>query len=253
MIVDRRHVVMGIACLAAAGSAMALKPRRRLSLGGDTKLDAVIPRRFGGWTEQPTEALITPEDEDGLAARLYSQVVGRLYVNGEGAMVMLLIAYGDTQNDLLQLHRPEVCYPAFGFAITGSGKTQIPLAHNVAIPARALTASSAQRVEQILYWSRIGEHLPTDGREQRLAKLEDQFAGIVPDGILVRISVIDEDAAEGLALNRSFAMELMNAIPASNRPMLIGTDAATRLAALRQRTLKQSDDRALMTGSAHDG
>lgn len=230
MIVDRRHAIMGIACLAAAGSALALKPRRRLSLGGDAQLDDFIPRRFAGWVEQPTDALITPEDEDSLASRLYSQVVGRLYVNNADTMVMLLIAYGDTQNDLLQLHRPEVCYPAFGFTITQSSRARIPLAHNVAIPARALTASSAQRVEQILYWTRIGEHLPTDGREQRIAKFEDQFAGIVSDGILVRISVMNEDAVEGLALNRSFAVDLMNAIPARNRSMLVGTSAASRLA-----------------------
>jgi EpsI family protein len=144
-------------------------------------------------------------------------------------MVMLLIAYGDTQNDLLQLHRPEACYPAFGFAITGSRKTLVPLANGVFVPARALTASSAQRVEQILYWTRIGEHLPTDGREQRIAKLEDQLAGIVPDGVLVRISMIADDAEQGLALNRAFATDLMKAIPARNRSMLIGTSAANRL------------------------
>lgn len=252
MIVGRRHAIMGLACLVAAGSAMALKPRKRLSLGGDTQLDAIIPRRFGGWTEQPTDALVTPEDEDSLATRLYSQTVGRLYVNDEGTMIMLLIAYGDTQNDLLQLHRPEVCYPAFGFAITQSGKVQVPLARDVAIPSRALTASSTNRIEQILYWTRIGEHLPTDGREQRVAKLEDQFAGVVPDGILVRISVITEDAAEGLALNRSFASDLMKAIPARNWPMLIGTNSAARLAGALE-TMSALPGTSSLTGNVHDG
>jgi len=245
IVIGRRHAIMGIACVAAAGSAAVLKPRRRLSLGGNTKLEAIIPRRFADWTEQPTDALVTPEDEDSLAARLYSQVVGRLYVNGAGAMVMMLIAYGDTQNDLLQLHRPEVCYPAFGFAITQSSKIPVPLTNGVDIPARALTASSAQRVEQILYWTRIGEHLPTDGREQRVAKLEDQFAGVIPDGILVRISMIGDDAAEGLALNRNFAADLIAAIPTQNRPMLVGTSVAARLATstLRPRNTNSFDVR----------
>lgn len=229
MIVGRRHAIMGLACLAAAGSAMALKPRRRMSLGGDAVLDEVIPRRFAGWTEQPTDALITPEDEDSLAARLYSQIVGRLYVNDAGAMVMLLIAYGDTQNDLLQLHRPEICYPAFGFTIARSFKARIPLAGSIAIPARALTASSPQRVEQILYWTRIGKHLPTDGREQRIAKLEDQFAGVVPDGILVRISMIGDSPTEGLDLNRRFARDLISAVPARDRAMLVGTEISRGL------------------------
>lgn len=229
MIVSRRHAVMGLACLGAAGGAWALKPRHRLSLANGIKLDRAIPSRFAGWSEQPTDALIKPDDEDSLATRLYSQVVGRLYTRDSGAMVMLLVAYGDTQNDLLQLHRPEVCYPAFGFDILQSRKTAIPLSPAVAIPARALTASSSQRTEQILYWTRIGEHLPTDNDEQRLAKLDDQFAGIIPDGILVRISMIGDDAADALQINRHFARDLIYAVPAVHRAALIGSSAAKAL------------------------
>lgn len=229
MIVTRRHALMGIVCMGAAGAALALKPRRRLSLAGSVKLDQIIPRRFAGWTEQPSNALIRPDDEDDLAARLYSQVVGRVYAHSSGAAVMLLIAYGDTQNDLLQLHRPEVCYPAFGFQVEDSRKVAIPLASAVSLPARGLTATSTQRTEQILYWTRIGEHLPTDNREQRMAKLEDQFAGIIPDGVLVRLSLVSDNAAEALAINRRFASDMIYAIPAANRAMLIGTQAAQAL------------------------
>jgi EpsI family protein len=206
-----------------------LKPRRQLSLAGNNKLESVIPHRFGGWEAQPTDALVTPEEDGGLTARLYSQVVGRLYVNQSGDMIMLLIAYGDTQNDLLQLHRPEVCYPAFGFRIEDSAPVAIPLTNAVAIPGRALTASSPQRIEQILYWTRIGEHLPTDGRAQRIAKLSDQLAGVIPDGILVRVSTITDDPREGLILNRRFAADLMTAVPVKARPMLVGTPASAKL------------------------
>lgn len=229
MMIGRRHALMGLACLVAAGSAAALTPRRRLSLAAGMKLDAAIPRRFAGWQEQQTDALITPEEEGSLAARLYGQIVGRLYVDPSGEMVMMLIAYGGTQNDLLQLHRPEVCYPAFGFSIDGNVQTDVPLAPGVAIPGRALTASSSHRIEQILYWTRIGEHLPTNGREQRLAKLNDQFAGVIADGVLVRISTISDDPREGLAVNRRFAKDLMSAIPSPVRPMLIGTQASAKL------------------------
>jgi len=226
MIVTRRHALMGGACLAAAGAAWALKPRRRLSLAQGAKLDRIIPRRFSGWTEHQSDALITPDDEDSLANRLYSQIVGRLYAHDSGPIVMMLIAYGDTQNDLLQLHRPEVCYPAFGFRIDRSSEVGVPLSPHISVPARELTAYSPQRVEQILYWTRIGEHLPTDGREQRLAKLKDQLHGIIPDGVLVRISLVGDDEAEALATNRRFARDLVNAIPAQHRAILIGSEAA---------------------------
>jgi len=234
MMINRRHAMMGLACLAAAGSAAALKPRRQLFLAGPNKLDQAIPNSFAGWTAQPSDAIITPEEADSLTSKVYSQTVGRLYARESGATVMLLVAYGDTQNDLLQLHRPEVCYPAFGFRIDHSAKAMVALGSRVEIPGRALTASIPQRVEQILYWTRIGEHLPTNGREQRVAKLQDQFAGIIPDGVLVRISTIDEDQLDGLALNRQFAMDLISAIAPADRPMLIGTAAARELSVLRR-------------------
>jgi EpsI family protein len=230
---SRRHALIGLACLGAAGTAYALKPRHRLSLASARKLEDVIPRSFAGWSERPAEALIRPEDEDELAARLYSEVVGRVYVHHTGPVVMLLIAYGNTQNDLLQLHRPEVCYPAFGFEIEGNRKVDIVLGADTAIPARALVAVGAQRIEQILYWTRIGEHLPTDNSEQRLAKLEDQFAGIIPDGVLVRISIVGSDPDEALAINRRFATEMVRAISAGDRRVLIGSAMAKTLAMVR--------------------
>src|SRR3546814_9693687 len=52
---------------------------------------------------------------------LYSDTLTRLYSHaGTGERVMLLMAYGSTQSDLLQLHRPETCYPAFGYRISRS-------------------------------------------------------------------------------------------------------------------------------------
>src|SRR5690606_22844000 len=110
-----------------------------------------------GWTKRDTNAIVVPESEDSLSARLYSQTLGRLYTRGDNDFVMMLIAYGDTQNDTLQLHRPEVCYPAFGFELTQSSRTSIALDRNVSIPGRTLTASMPDRIEHITYWTRIGE------------------------------------------------------------------------------------------------
>ena len=78
-----------------------------VSLLGDDKLADVVPRRFGAWTSHDVSDLVAPKTEDSLSARLYSQTVGRTYLNTEtGAEVMALIAHGDTQSNSLQLHRP---------------------------------------------------------------------------------------------------------------------------------------------------
>lgn len=229
--INRRDLMIGGACLAAAASAEAMRPRNRMSLLHGTKLEAIIPRRFGDWRERPAEGLVTPQSEDALAAKLYTQSVGRFYERGDGALVMMLIAYGDTQSDSLQLHRPEVCYPAFGFTITSNEEALYPLAPGVGVPGRNLTATSPGRDEYISYWTRIGEYLPTSNREQRTAKLRQAFAGIVPDGVLVRLSSVGSEPDRGFALNAVFAGDLVRAVAPSARPALITSRIAEQYAA----------------------
>lgn len=227
--IDRRELLLGAACLAAAGSAEAMRPRNRMSLLGGAKLETIVPRRFGAWRERQAQGLVTPQSENSLAAKLYTQSVGRFYERPDGAVVMMLIAYGDTQSDSLQLHRPEVCYPAFGFTVTTNDAASFPIVPGIDIPGRNLTATSPQRDEHISYWTRIGEYLPTSNGEQRVAKLRQAFAGLIPDGVLVRLSSVANDPEAAFALNASFASELIQAMPAAGRPVLITTAKADAL------------------------
>lgn len=209
--------------MAAAGAAWAKTPRNQMSLLGKNKLDALLPEQFGDWHHVPSDAIVTPESDDSLAAKLYSQSVGRLYQLPSGQGVMMLIAYGDTQSDQLQLHRPEVCYPAFGFNIVRSEAAAFRLGHGAVVPGRNLTASSPERTERISYWTRIGESLPQSGSEQRLAKLQMAWDGTVPDGVLVRISNIEASDTSAFALNERFAADLIASMSPASRPVLIGT------------------------------
>jgi len=227
--ISRRNVLIGGSCFVAAGSAAALTPRNRMSLVHGAKFEDTIPLQFAGWTRRETSAIVTPEDENSLSARLYSQTLGRLYTRGDSDYVMMLIAYGDTQSDMLQLHRPEVCYPAFGFDVTQSNRTDIALGNGVSIPGRSLTATLPDRTEHITYWTRIGEYLPIDGHEQRMMKLRTAFAGIIPDGVLVRISSAENNPTASFALNQEFAADLLAATPPNMRPALIGTQATHAL------------------------
>jgi EpsI family protein len=226
---SRRDFLVSALCAASAGSAYALTPRERISLLGSTKLEAIVPKTFAGWRHVESDALVVPQSDDSLASKLYSQSVGRLYMHQDGSGVMLLIAYGDTQSDQLQLHRPEVCYPAFGFALLHNDAGQIAVGGNVKIPGRMITARSQVRTEQISYWTRIGEYLPTSNGEQRNAKLRTAFAGKIPDGVLVRVSSIEDDAEKAFALNARFAAALMSGIAPEHRAALIGTELASDL------------------------
>ncbi|OAN66853.1 exosortase-associated protein EpsI, V-type [Sphingomonas sp. TDK1] len=227
---NRRDLLIGAGCFTAAGVSLGMKPHRRMDLLGATKLETLMPKAFGNWKAEDTGALIAPPREGSLEDKLYNQVVSRAFSRPDGATVMLLIAYGNAQTDLLQLHRPEVCYPFFGFTVLESHPQMIPVAGKVEIPGRALTATNYNRTEQILYWARVGEYLPQTGNEQLLARLKSQIAGWIVDGVLVRISTVTADVEEGLAANLDFARELVKTLdPRVLRPLL-GTQLTQEIA-----------------------
>lgn len=228
--INRRDVIIGGACLAAAASAEAMRPRTRLDLLGGQKLEAGVPRAFGPWRMHDSDGVVAPQSENSLAAKLYNQTVARTYLGPDNVLLMMLVAYGNTQSDTLQLHRPEVCYPAFGFEVTNSRRVDLPLANGVSIPGRDLTARTEGRQERISYWTRIGEYLPVDNSEQRQMRFRTALAGIVPDGALVRFSNTVEDEDKAFALNARFAADFIRALPARLRPALITTERARRLA-----------------------
>ncbi|OYU15609.1 MAG: EpsI family protein [Alphaproteobacteria bacterium PA4] len=226
---NRRDLLMGGGLLVAAGGAAALQPRNRLVLLGDRNLEDVVPERIGNWQYVKSDALVVPKAKGSLADRLYSQTLIRLYQSPNSIPMMLLIAYGKVQNDLLQLHRPEVCYTAVGFTISRSEATQMQLAPGVSLPVRDLTARSDSRVEPITYWTRIGDDLPTSGEEQRWVKLRQQMHGYLSDGILVRISTLVEPAPEVFREIAVFARTLIKAMAPADRAVLIGRPLAAEV------------------------
>ncbi|HEY2047818.1 MAG TPA: EpsI family protein [Caulobacteraceae bacterium] len=226
----RRDLLVGALCLAGAGTAYALEPRRRVSLLGRRTLASLIPYRFGAYTSRDVSDLIAPR-EDSLAARLYGQTVGRVYSSSTGGPdVMMLLAYGDTQDDKLQLHRPEICYPFFGYAISQSQPIDIAIGRGVSLPGRSLIARSPDRTETILYWSRLGEYLPLTHNQQQLDRLETAFRGEIADGVLVRFSVADADPALSVAYMEQLIPALIQAMPGNSRNVLIGSERADTLA-----------------------
>ncbi|HEX5377917.1 MAG TPA: EpsI family protein [Phenylobacterium sp.] len=222
---------MGGLCLGAAGLAYGLKPRRKLTLLGRQKMEAIIPKSFPGWSAAAAEGLVKPKLE-GLAASLYNEVVQRSYISETlRAEIMLLVAYGGTQGDVVQLHRPEACYPALGFEIDSKKSAKVHLPGGASLPAVQIVASAGDRHENLVYWTRLGEDLPLNSTEQRKILLKDAMAGFIPDGVLVRASVVDNDEKRGFETLNAFLPALMTAVKAANRPALIGTAPAKAMAA----------------------
>src|SRR5262245_50565404 len=94
-----------------------VQPRRSAPLD-NVVLDQVFPEAFGSWrTYGAMNAFVRPTNQPVYG--IYDQVLERTYVGENGTPIMLSVAYGGTQADGLELHRPELCYRAHGFAIRG--------------------------------------------------------------------------------------------------------------------------------------
>jgi EpsI family protein len=227
---DRRDLIIGGGSLLAAGLSVALKPHRHVSLLGGVPLNQIVPTTIGQWQSRDVSDLLDSKGDGSLMNKLYGQTVERIYQNTQTqSEIMMLFAYGDTQSNDLQLHRPEVCYPAYGFDIVNNKPITIPLGDRIGLPARLLMAHSPSRDEVIVYWSRLGNFLPTSGGEQRLDRLKTTVSGYVADGLLARLSMATSDEIGAAAKMSAFLKQLFRLIPGKRLPALVGEPLAKKI------------------------
>lgn len=223
--VRRRDMLVGGLLAATGVTALAATPRRKDLAIGANELDKVIPLTIGPWRYQTASGLILPP-ADQLADDLYDQQLTRVYEPAAGALVppvMLLIAYGSSQSGMLQVHRPETCYPASGFRLTPTSPVDV-VADGKTVPAQYFSATRELRTERVLYWTRVGNAMPRTWSQQRLAVMSSNLRGRIPDGVLVRMSTLDgDDRTAGAALTR-FADLMVGEAGRRGRRLLVGGD-----------------------------
>jgi EpsI family protein len=217
----RRDFIIGGALAGTALFCAAVAPRRNPNALREARLlDQLVPEQIGPWTMSRYDPILIPRGEKGEGST-YDSVISRYYISPSAAPVMLLIAYGAEQAGNTQLHRPEVCYPAAGFKLR-QGPDVLLRASGANIVARSVTAIATGRVDQILYWTRIGREFPTSSLDQRWATLRQTLSGTIPDGVLVRISVVDEDREAALRVIGAFANTLLSSGSEELRMLLQG-------------------------------
>ena len=216
---DRRKVLLGLLFASAAGVAAWRRPYIHLDYLGREKLEALVPKSVGPWNFVAASGLVVPPN-DQLLQTLYSQLLTRVYWDGQSPPVMLLIAQSGSQTGFLQIHRPETCYTAGGYQISAVAPHPIEVGSKV-VPANAMDASSGGPTEHVVYWTRIGNRLPKSWREQKFAVAEQNLQGIIPDAILVRISTVTDDADAGRATIDNFVRALLGSIPPNRRSVFI--------------------------------
>lgn len=209
----------------ASVGALALRPRPSAPGAAPAfQLEQLIPQHFGTWRAVPGAALVVNPQTQQLLDKLYTQTLLRTYVNDRGERIMLSIAYGDDQRGGLQAHLPEVCYPAQGFSLVGSKQRTDLSTVGGTLPVRRLHARLAAREEPISYWFTFGSQaLASDSPwEKRVIEFRFGLSGVVPNGMLVRVSSIDPDSSAAYARHDAFIRDMIAAMPVGDRLRLVG-------------------------------
>ncbi len=184
--------------------------------------EELIPKEFGDWKMVEDQLMVIADPElEGKLAKIYSQNISRTYVNSKGNRVMLSLAYGDNQADSMQVHKPEVCYPAQGFAVLSNKKTYIDTGFNI-IPARFLDTILGSRNEFVLYWILVGDKVVDGGLDRKLQQLSYGLKGIIPDGLLFRVSTIGTENTIEFSVQMDFILDLLQSLSSDNRGLIIG-------------------------------
>ena len=189
-------------------------------------LEQQIPARFADWQLVPGGAVVEGSGEARQAlASLYEQQIARVYRAADGSEVMLSLVYGrDQSSDLSQAHRPEICYVAQGFQIEGREPiTLSPLGQ--ALPATRLLTRQGSRVEPLTYWMVVGDKVVRPGLERKWAQLGFALRKEIPDGVLLRVSSLDERGEHAFALQQRFLTALLAAVDPATRRLLAGAGA----------------------------
>lgn len=223
----RRALLAAVLMAGTLGAAEWARPRERLTDSlGLLDLESSFPARFGDWQidlRAPVQ-LVSP-DLAQFIARIYAATLSRLYVNARGERIMLSVAYGGDQSDATRAHRPEVCYPAQGFEIVADASARVDTAGG-ALRVRRLVARASGRSEPITYWVVVGTRTALSGTEQKLAQLHYGLRGLVPDGLLVRVSSLSLDPSLAWALQAAFITQLSHALAPGLRDRIMGEPAA---------------------------
>lgn len=207
----------------SAGLAAALRPA--ISLADERppiNLKTMVPTAFGDWQERlgGVAQIIDPRTQQKLD-EIYSETLTRTYVNRSGYQVMLSIAYGKNQSDALQLHKPEVCYPAQGFQLTNKHPGSLVVA-DLLLPTTRLMTKLDRRQEPVTYWTVVGDHTTTSGIDKKLTEMRYALNNRAPDGMLVRVSSIDGDIENAYRYQDQFAQQMLAAIAPQNRQRFSG-------------------------------
>ncbi len=219
----QRTVVLAATMLLALLLSFMFTPAVKMSVQRESvDFNALIPESFVRWQLDlsMSSQLVDPEVKETLAS-VYSQTVSRTYKNEKGQRVMLSIAYGGDQEEVMQVHKPEVCYTAQGFSVSKKGTTSIETDKGTVL-AKLLLTKQAERIEPVTYWITIGKSIALSGLQWRWERIKYGLTGELPDGLLFRVSSLGSDTQMQYDLHKLFIRDLFSHLTNNEVKQLVG-------------------------------
>lgn len=212
------------AAMASGVGATALVPRTGVAeMTASMPLETLFPAVFRSWK---IDADVIPIEVSAELRKViqesYDQTLARTYVNAQGYRVMLSVAYGGRRNQGMDIHRPEICYPAQGLALRRDTRESMFRIEQQDLPLKRLVAGVGSRNEPISYWLVIGRSVASFGYGHRIALLKYGLTGRVPDGMLIRVSSIDDDEAAAFKEQDAFLRDMLSAMAPGFRNRILG-------------------------------
>ena len=80
----------------------------------------------------------------------------------------------------------------------------------------------AGRIEPITYWVITGDQISLTGTEQKLTQMKYTLRGVIPDGMLVRVSSIDAQVDNAYQQQAGFIADLSGALQPAFQARVVG-------------------------------
>jgi len=222
--VCRTRVMVIVLLLCMTSIALWLNPPQRVVAGQRVPVDLTtwIPSSFGKWQLDESVSVVPLSFIAAAEAEtVYVQTLERVYVDDQSRRIMLSLAYGDRQEGDLQAHRPEFCFKAQGFQLAGLHDLTLDTGLGE-LPLRRMEARRPGRTEPVSYWLTIGDQPTLPGLRRKLAQLRHGLTGETPDGVLIRISSLDDVPSRAYAVHDGFIRDMLTSLTADNRRRLAG-------------------------------
>ena len=215
-------LLIGLLLILVAACEPLFKPSKFLAEHDRVNLARMIPEHFASWHQDPQAISgIVDAQVDTTLRRIYDQNLVRTYVNTDGQRIMLNIAYGRDQAGESQLHSPEICYRAQGFMVSDTRTSTLHHASG-ALPIKQFVGRLGTRDEPVTYSISYGDVAVTGISQSPLPKLRYAFSGLIPDGILFRVSSVNSQAdPEAFALHEKFIKNLITSLSDEDRKALV--------------------------------